>query len=232
MEWYAKLAETELAKKITAAFITEGRWKLYFEGLGVTLQVSLFAVIIGIVIGTIVAIMKLSTKKNGKPTILSHIANIYIDIIRGTPAVLQLRDQSGFPGMKVLEFAFDSQEPSDYLPHKYPRNSVCYTGTHDNMTMRQWFETASAESVAYAKRYMCLTEEEGLVWGVIRTAMASVSDLCVIQMQDLLNLGAEGRMNFPGTQSADNWTWRFGCEVTDPTLAQKIREMTRLYGRI
>ncbi|MBQ4258765.1 MAG: amino acid ABC transporter permease [Lachnospiraceae bacterium] len=90
MEWFAKLAETELAKKITAAFITEDRWKLYFEGLGVTLQVSLFAVIIGIVIGTIVAIMKLSTKKNGKPTILAHIANIYIDIIRGTPAVLQL----------------------------------------------------------------------------------------------------------------------------------------------
>ncbi len=79
-----------LTKKITAAFITEDRWKLYFEGLGVTLEVSLIAVVIGILIGTLVAIMKLSTRKNGKPTIWARIANVYIDIIRGTPAVLQL----------------------------------------------------------------------------------------------------------------------------------------------
>jgi len=162
---------------------------------------------------------------------LPHIPMIAEDLGFLTPEVLRLRDESGFPGMKVLEFAFDSLEPSDYLPHNYPRNSVCYTGTHDNMTMRQWFETASAEAVAYAKKYMCLTEQEGLVWGVVRTAMASVSDLCVIQMQDLLDLGAEGRMNFPGTQSADNWTWRFGDEILDLSLAKKLWEMTKLYGR-
>ena len=134
--------------------------------------------------------------------------------------------------MKVLEFAFDSREPSEYLPHTYTNNSVCYTGTHDNMTMRQWFETATAEAVAYAKEYMSLTEEEGYVWGTIRTAMSSVSDLCVVQMQDYLNLGEEARMNFPGTMTNCNWTWRALDGVFTAELAEKIRKMTRLYGRI
>ena len=149
-----------------------------------------------------------------------------------TQEVLDLRDDSGFPGMKVLEFAFDSREPSEYLPHTYPRNSVCYTGTHDNMTMRQWFETADPDAVAYATEYMCLSEYEGMVWGVIRTAMASVSDLCVIQMQDLLNLGGEARMNFPGTMTNANWTWRAWDGFTGSGLAQRMYNLTKLYGRL
>ena len=149
-----------------------------------------------------------------------------------TPAVLKMRDESGLPGMKVLEFAFDSREPSEYLPHTYPTNSVCYTGTHDNMTMRQWFETASEEAVAYAKEYMALTESEGYVWGTIRTAMSSVSELCVVQMQDYLNLGEEARMNFPGTMTNCNWTWRALDGVFTKELADKIFKMVRLYGRI
>ena len=148
-----------------------------------------------------------------------------------TQEVLDLRDGSGLPGMKVLEFAFDSREPSDYLPHTYPANSVCYTGTHDNMTMRQWFETASPEAVEYATEYMTLTEKEGMVWGVIRTAMSSVSDLCIVQMQDYLELGGEARMNFPGTQTSDNWTWRMRPGQTTEELAAKIRRLTVLYGR-
>ena len=148
-----------------------------------------------------------------------------------TQEVLNLRDASGYPGMKVLEFAFDSREPSDYLPHTYVSNTVCYTGTHDNMTMRQWFETATDEAVEYATEYMNLTEKEGLVWGVIRTAYASVSDLCVIQMQDLLNLGAQARMNFPGTLSDANWTWRADDAFMSEDLAKKILNMTKLYGR-
>ena len=148
-----------------------------------------------------------------------------------TQEVLDLRDASGYPGMKVLEFAFDSREPSDYLPHTYVSNTVCYTGTHDNMTMRQWFETATDEAVEYATEYMNLTEKEGLVWGVIRTAYASVSDLCVIQMQDLLNLGAQARMNFPGTLSDANWTWRADDAFMSEDLAKKILNMTKLYGR-
>ena len=148
-----------------------------------------------------------------------------------TQEVLDLRDASGYPGMKVLELAFDSREPSDYLPHTYVSNTVCYTGTHDNMTMRQWFETATDEAVEYATEYMNLTEKEGLVWGVIRTAYASVSDLCVIQMQDLLNLGAQARMNFPGTLSDANWTWRADDAFMSEDLAKKILNMTKLYGR-
>lgn len=148
-----------------------------------------------------------------------------------TQEVLDLRDNSGWPGMKVLEFAFDSREPSEYLPHTYIQNTVCYTGTHDNMTMRQWFETAEPEAVEYAKEYMCLTETEGLVWGTIRTAFASVSDMCIIQMQDYLDLGDEGRMNFPGT-TGNNWVWRAKSGSYGDELALKIKKLTRLYGRI
>lgn len=166
--------------------------------------------------------------KRGLPE-LSLIAE---DLGYLTQAVQDLRDGSGFPGMKVLEFAFDSREPSDYLPHTYTRNTVCYTGTHDNMTMRQWFETSDPEPVRYAKEYMNLSETEGLVWGVIRTAMASVSDLCVVQMQDYLDLGGEARMNFPGTLSDANWTWRAGENAFNEALADKIHNLTRLYCRL
>ena len=149
-----------------------------------------------------------------------------------TQAVLDLRDESGFPGMKVLGFAFDSREPSEYLPHTYIPNTVCYTGTHDNMTTQQWFDTADEDAVAYAKEYMCLNEQEGLVWGTIRTAFASVSDLCITPMQDFLSLGAEGRMNFPGTMTDCNWTWRAKEGVITDQLAQRIRNLTALYGRL
>jgi 4-alpha-glucanotransferase len=148
-----------------------------------------------------------------------------------TQAVLDLRDNSGYPGMKVLEFAFDSREPSEYLPHTYIPNTVCYVGTHDNMTMRQWFDTASAEAVAYAREYMTLTDGEGLVWGAIRTALSSVSELTVLQMQDLLDLGGEARMNCPGLCDGTNWVWRAQDGVFTDALAQKLGRMTKLYGR-
>ena len=148
-----------------------------------------------------------------------------------TQEVLDLRDNSGFPGMKVLEFAFDSREPSEYLPHTYTSNSVVYTGTHDNMTMRQWFETADPGAVQYATEYMNLSEAEGLVWGTIRTAMASVSDLCIIQMPDYLDLSGEARMNFPGTLSDCNWTWRAKDGIINEALAKRILNLTKLYGR-
>ncbi len=149
-----------------------------------------------------------------------------------TPEVLQLRDDSGLPGMKILEFAFDDQsEPSEYLPINYPVNCVVYTGTHDNVTARQWLETSAPEAVAYAREYMALTEEEGLVWGMIRTAMASVGETCIVQMQDWLNLGGEARMNCPGLLSDRNWTWRATEGMITSELAQKIRRMSVLYGR-
>ena len=148
-----------------------------------------------------------------------------------TPEVLQFRDDSGLPGMKVLQFAFGSREPSDYLPHTYIQNTVCYTGTHDNMTTRQWLETASPETAEYATEYMGLSRKEGYVWGMIRTAMSSVSRLCVIPMQDFLELGEDARMNFPGTMG-DNWTWRALLGSFNELLANKIYKMTEMYGRL
>jgi len=149
-----------------------------------------------------------------------------------TREVLDLRDGSGYPGMKVLEFAFDVKEPANYLPHTYSPNSVVYTGTHDNMTMRQWFDTADDASLRYAVDYMHLTEAEGYVWGTIRTAYASVSDMCIVPMQDILDLGAEARMNFPGTLSDANWTWRLAPGHLTPPLAEKLLALTTLYDRL
>ncbi len=147
-----------------------------------------------------------------------------------TQEVIDLRDESGYPGMKVLEFAFDSKEPSEYRPHTYTANTVCYTGTHDNMTMRQWFGEASDEAVKVAVDYMALTKKEGYVWGTIRTAMSSVSERAIVQMQDYLNLGGEARMNFPGKPSG-NWTWRAKKGFTSNGLAAKILELTNRYDR-
>ena len=147
-----------------------------------------------------------------------------------TQEVFDLRDEMGLPGMRVLQFAFDSREPSLYLPHTYIENTVCYTGTHDNMTLCQYLEEAPPETLAYATEYMGLNEKEGLAQGVIRTALSSVSKLCILQMQDFLDLGEEARMNFPGTMG-NNWTWRAKKACFTPDLARKMRRLTRLYGR-
>ena len=151
-----------------------------------------------------------------------------------TPEVKRLLSDSGYPGMKVMEFAFDSREPSarDYLPHCYPVNSVVYSGTHDNLTLRQWFDEAKEEDVHYAVDYLGLNDREGYIWGVIRGAMGSVSNLCIIQMQDYLEIGAEGRMNHPGTLTTANWTWRAKPGFASTHLAKKIRTLTNRYGRI
>lgn len=163
---------------------------------------------------------------------LPGLAFIAEDLGYLTEEVRQLQAASGYPGMKVLEFAFGSGEPSAYLPHCHIPDSVCYTGTHDNQTLRQWFDEATPETMAYAKAYMGLNEEEGCVWGTIRTGMSSVCDLFVAQMQDYLELGAQGRMNFPGTLSNNNWTWRAEDGMIKDELADKIYAITKRFGRI
>ena len=149
-----------------------------------------------------------------------------------TKEVRQLQLDSGYPGMKVLKFAFDSREESDYLPHLYPVDSICYTGTHDNVPMKQWFDEAAPEDVEYAKTYLGLNEEEGYVWGMIRGGMSSVSRLFVAQMQDYLELGKPARMNFPGTLSTANWTWRADEGFDSEELAKRIYRMTKIFGRL
>ena len=169
---------------------------------------------------------------NAMKTQLPHVAMIAEDLGMMTQEVYDLRDASGYPGMKVLGFAFDSEEPCEHLPYLYTPNTVCYTGTHDNMTTRQWLDTASEKAVRYAAEYMNLTPQEGYVWGMIRTALASVSDLCIIPMQDYLELGEEGRMNLPGSQTDKNWTWRAKSDYLYPGLAQRIYRLTKIYGRL
>jgi 4-alpha-glucanotransferase len=149
-----------------------------------------------------------------------------------TKEVRQLQEDSGYPGMKVMQFAFDSREAADYRPHTYPVNSVCYSGTHDNLTMQQWFDEAAPEDIEMARTYLGLNREEGYVKGMIRACMSSVSKLCVIQMQDYLELGAFARMNFPGTLSSANWTWRAEKGFITEELTKRIFETTQRYGRI
>ncbi len=147
-----------------------------------------------------------------------------------TDDVRRLLAASGYPGMKVLQFAFDSREPSDYLPHTYPRACVCYTGTHDNTTLQAWFTEAKPEDAAYAKRYLGLNAEEGYCRGMVRGGMGSVADLFVACMQDYLETGAQTRINTPGTVGA-NWRYRMKPGDCDPALAKEIAEMVKMYGR-
>lgn len=147
-----------------------------------------------------------------------------------TPEVTRLLRDSGFPGMKVLEFAFDSRDSSDYLPHTYSPHCVCYTGTHDNSPLMAWREEADPADIAMAVRYLGLNEEEGFNWGILRGGMSSVAELFVAQLQDYLELGSEARMNTPGVLGG-NWQWRLlPGQLTEP-LTERIAGMTRLYGR-
>ena len=148
-----------------------------------------------------------------------------------TPSVLQLVKDSGFPGMKVIQFAFDSREGSNYLPHTYTEHCVVYTGTHDNDTLLGWMKTAPGASVRFAKEYLNLTKEEGYNWGMMRGAWSSVGELAVVPMQDLLDIGSAGRMNTPSTLGG-NWQWRaLPGEITGK-LAKKIYRSMEMYGRL
>ena len=148
-----------------------------------------------------------------------------------TPSVHQLLKDSGFPGMKVIQFAFDSREGSDYLPHTYPTHCVVYTGTHDNDTSMGWMKTAPKESIKFAKEYLNLTKEEGYNWGMMRAAWSSVADMAIVPMQDLLGLGSESRMNTPSTLG-NNWKWRATADQIDSKLANKLYKYTQMYGRL
>ena len=137
----------------------------------------------------------------------------------------------GIPGMKVMVFAFDPQGESAYLPHNCQPFSVVYTGTHDTPTFVQFLNEARLEESSYARRYLRLREEEGLGWGVISGAWASGSYLAIAPLQDVLGLGADARMNTPGTMGDHNWSWRVRSEALNPYVSGKLREITRTYRR-
>lgn len=148
-----------------------------------------------------------------------------------TEEVRCLQRDSGYPGMKVLEFAFDPREPSNYLPHRYERNCICYTGTHDNETLTQWLAGIAPETRAYVADYLGVSTDMPLDRLILRLGMASVADTFIAQMQDYLGLGAESRMNVPGTLGTHNWSWRLAPGLLTPELADAICRMTRLYER-
>ncbi|MGL4362750.1 MAG: 4-alpha-glucanotransferase [Cellulosilyticaceae bacterium] len=149
-----------------------------------------------------------------------------------TEEVFKLRDESGCPGMKILQFGFNPWEDSDYVPHKYISNCVVYTGTHDNDTIRGWMEkTGNPDEVEYCKRYLRLTEDEGYNWGFIRGAWSSVADVAITTMQDIMNYGNETRINMPSSMGT-NWTWRMKKNVITDDIVNKLYTLTEVYKRI
>ena len=145
---------------------------------------------------------------------------------------MKLLKDSGFPGMKVLQFAFDPHTPSIYLPHKHIENSVVYTGTHDNDTTRGWFKSLGQEDKKYIGEYLGCGEikEEEISWIFIRAALRSVSKLAVIPMQDILDLGSEARLNAPST-FGENWKWRLQKGQASPNIAEKLARCNWMYER-
>ena len=147
-----------------------------------------------------------------------------------TDRVRDLLCYSDFPGMKILQFAFEGAGNSEYLPHNFTRHSVAYTGTHDNPTMKQWTLITDDESLLFAKKYLNVNKTDTLVKDCIRALFMSVSDTVIIPMQDWLSLGSEARMNVPSI-AFGNWTWRLKGDELTGKLACEIADMTRLYFR-
>ena len=146
-----------------------------------------------------------------------------------TPDVEALRRKAGFPGMRILQFAFASDASDRYLPHHHEPDTVVYTGTHDNNTTAGWWAQASDHERQFARGYLA-TDGHDMPWTLIRAACASVADTAIHPMQDVLELPAECRMNHPG-QSEGWWTWRFQWSQVQPWHAQRLAELGRLYGR-
>lgn len=147
-----------------------------------------------------------------------------------TEEVEKLMEETGFPGMKVLQYAFDSGEDSRYLPHNYDKNCVVYTGTHDNSTVLGFIKGMPSEDFHFAKKYLGLNKDEGFNWGFVRGAWSSVAYLAIAPMQDFLGLDDSARMNKP-SGACGNWVWRMNKSGLTDELAKKIGELTDIYRR-
>ncbi len=160
---------------------------------------------------------------------LSKLPIVAEDLGIITEEVTALREKLEFPGMKVLHFAFNGNPKNDYLPHRYETNCVVYTGTHDNDTTRGWYEKASEHERDFVRRY-CKTDGHEIHWDLIKLALQSVANVAIVPFQDVIGLGSEGRMNFPGTIDG-NWAWRFTWDQVGDDPATRLYELTALYGR-
>jgi 4-alpha-glucanotransferase len=154
-----------------------------------------------------------------------------------TPEVSALRERFGFPGMRILQFAFDRVESgvlspdNRFLPHNHTPDSIVYTGTHDNDTTIGWYGRRTEEERRYLDRY-APSGEPDVAWRFIRMALASVCGFAIFPLQDVLGLGSEARMNIPGTMGNQNWTWRFEANALSESIADRLRELSGLYGRV
>lgn len=147
-----------------------------------------------------------------------------------TPEVEELRDAFGFPGMKILQFAFGSGPDNPYLPHNYSSNCVVYTGTHDNDTSIGWYRnTSTPKEQDHIRRYIG-TDGSEINWDMIRLAFSSVAHSSIAPMQDILGLDGSARMNFPGKPSG-NWVWRFDFNQFTESIQKRLKDLTHLYGR-
>ncbi len=162
-------------------------------------------------------------------TVLGRLPIIVEDLGLITDDVIALREQLGYPGMKVLQFAFGDDNRNPYLPHNYERNAVVYTGTHDNDTTCGWFASCSPWEREHVLRYLG-TDGGEINWDLIRLAFASVAALAIVPLQDVLGLGSEARMNVPARMSG-NWQWRYRSGDLTPDLARRMANLTTLYGR-
>lgn len=163
-------------------------------------------------------------KKLGKQNIIAE------DLGLLTPSVIKLVKKCGYPGMKILQFAFDSGEDNDYLPHNYDRNCIVYTGTHDNDTLYGWWNSLKKKDKDNTKKYLGIRSNKDVPQALIRLAHMSVSDTCIIPMQDYLQLDTSARINMPSTLGT-NWKWRMKKDALSDKLAESIKELTATYGR-
>ena len=147
-----------------------------------------------------------------------------------TPEVEALRDKYNFPGMKVLQFAFDGINENAFLPHYYPYNCVCYTGTHDNDTTVGWYKKANEASKDKVRRYMSI-DGNNVSWDFIALALKSVAKYAIFPLQDVMRMDSDARMNTPGTMEG-NWIWRYSKDQLKMDDAKNLRIMTELYGRL
>jgi 4-alpha-glucanotransferase len=161
---------------------------------------------------------------------LGHLPIIVEDLGIITPDVHALRVELGLPGMKVLQFAFDGDPDNAYLPHNYERDYVVYTGTHDNQTTVGWFQSRSEAERQQVQTYLG-TDGSDIAWDFIRLAFASVADLAIVPLQDVMRLGDEARMNRPGI-AFGNWKWRYLSHQLNDGLARGLRELSGAYGRL
>ncbi len=160
---------------------------------------------------------------------LGELPLIAEDLGEITPDVVQMREQFQLPGMKIFQFAFSTDPDDKFLPHNYPHNCVTYTGTHDNDTTLGWYQSVPEEERDFCRRYLGRGDED-IVWSMIRGIWSSVAMFAITPMQDLLSLGTEARMNFPGHPSG-NWSWRMPEDALSQNLQDRLKEFNYLYSR-